>query len=190
MILFGCLLAFSAAVAPRLVLILAWIFSDRWRLVWQDDWIMPLLGIIFLPYTTIMYLLTWTLTGGIEGWDWLWIIIGLFLDFMKWSQMFANRKEAAKQASGVYASGASRSGTAAAAAAPPAAAPAETAAPVAPAEPAVPAEPAPPKEPAEPPAPEAAPAADSGGLAELDKLHDSGALTDEEYEVAKTKLLS
>ena len=108
MILFGCLLAFSAAVAPRLVLILAWIFSDRWPLVWQGDWIMPLLGIIFLPYTTIMYLLAWNPVNGIEGWDWMWIIIGLFLDFMKWSQMFANRNEAAKQTTKYYPSGAPR----------------------------------------------------------------------------------
>ena len=108
MILFGCLLAFSAAIAPRLVLILAWIFSDRWPLVWQGDWIMPLLGIIFLPYTTIMYLLVWSLHSGIEGWDWMWIIIGLFLDFMKWSQMFANRKEAATQTTKYYPSGAPR----------------------------------------------------------------------------------
>ena len=106
MILFGCLLAFSAAVAPRVVLILAWIFSDRWPLVWQDNWIMPLLGIIFLPYTTIMYLLTWTLTGGISGWDWLWIILGLFLDFMKWSQMIANRREATNQTMKYYPAGA------------------------------------------------------------------------------------
>jgi hypothetical protein len=111
MILFGCLLAFSAAVAPRLVLILAWIFSDRWPLVWQGDFILPLLGIIFLPYTTIMYLLTWSLTGGIEGWDWMWIIIRLFLDFMKWSQMFTNRKEAAKHTQKYYPSGAPRTPT-------------------------------------------------------------------------------
>jgi hypothetical protein len=192
MILFGCLLAFSIALAPRVILVLAWIFSARWPLVWQGEWILPLLGIVFLPYTTIMYLLTWTLTGGIEGWDWMWILIGLFLDFMKWSQLFANRKEAAKQASSVYASGASGSGTAATATAAPAAAapaaPAASAAPAAPAAAVAPTEPAPPAEPAEPPAPEAAPAADSGGFAELDKLHDSGALTDEEYEAAKAKL--
>ena len=112
MILFGCLLAFSAAVAPRLVLILAWIFSDRWPLVWQGDWIMPLLGIIFLPYTTIMYLLSVVvLPGGettIEGFGWFWILMGLFLDFMKWSQMFANRKEAAAQTTKYYPSGAPR----------------------------------------------------------------------------------
>jgi hypothetical protein len=114
MILLGCLLAFSAAVAPRLVLILAWIFSDRWHAVWQGDFVMPLLGIIFLPYTTIMYLLAWSpaIAGGgnIEGWDWLWILLGLFLDIMKWGQMLANRKEAAKQTTKYYPSGAPRYG--------------------------------------------------------------------------------
>jgi hypothetical protein len=54
MLLFGCLLAFGAAFVPRLVLILAWIFSPRWDLTF-DTWIWPALGIIFAPYTTIMY---------------------------------------------------------------------------------------------------------------------------------------
>ncbi|MFV2062789.1 MAG: hypothetical protein ACC726_04655 [Chloroflexota bacterium] len=116
MILFGCLLAFSAAVAPRLVLILAWIFSDRWPRVWEGDFFLPLLGIIFLPYTTIMYMLTVTLALGggvqpIQGWDWLWILMGLFLDFMKWSQMLANRKEATKQTQRYYPSGAPKTPT-------------------------------------------------------------------------------
>jgi hypothetical protein len=114
MILLGCLLAFSAAVAPRLILILAWIFSDRWPIVWGDNFLWPLLGIIFLPYTTIMYLLAWTpaVGGGanIEGWDWLWIIMGLFLDIMKWGQMLANRKEAQTQTMKYYPSGAPRYG--------------------------------------------------------------------------------
>ena len=82
MILLGCLLAFSIAVAPRLVLVLAWIFSDRWHVVWQGEWIWPLLGIIFLPFTTIMYMLAWVPTvggGGIEGWDWMWILLGFVL---------------------------------------------------------------------------------------------------------------
>ena len=115
MILLGCLLAFSAAVAPRLLLIVAWIFADRWPLVWQDDWIMPLLGIIFLPYTTIMYMLTVTVTPAgllpLAGTDWLWIILGLFLDFMKWGQMLANRREATAQVQRYYPAGAPRYGS-------------------------------------------------------------------------------
>ena len=73
---------------------------------------MPLLGIIFLPYTTIMYLLAWSPAvgggGGIEGWDWLWIILGVFLDIWKWSMMLANRKEAQTQVMTYYPSGAPR----------------------------------------------------------------------------------
>jgi hypothetical protein len=90
-ILFGCLLAFGLAVAPRLVLILAWIFSVRWDMVWKGVWFWPLMGIIFLPYTTVMYMLTWS-QAGIQGWDWMWIILGLFLDLAKWAQI-ANTRE-------------------------------------------------------------------------------------------------
>ena len=92
MILFGCMLAFAASVAPRVVLVLAWIFGVRWQTVWNGAWLMPLLGIVFLPYTTIMYMLTWSPTG-IHGWEWMWIALGVWLDIMKWSQVAANRKQ-------------------------------------------------------------------------------------------------
>ena len=115
MILLGCLLAFSIALAPRLVLILAWIFSARWVIVWQNNFLWPLLGIIFLPYTTVMYMLAWSPAvaggGNIEGWDWLWIILGLILDIAKWGQILANRKEATSQVIKYYPSGAPRSPT-------------------------------------------------------------------------------
>ncbi len=115
MILLGCLLAFSAAVAPRVILILAWIFSDRWPRVWEGDFIIPLLGIIFLPYTTIMYMLAWTPNlvgggGGVEGVEWLWVLLGLFLDLWKYSQMWANRQQATETTVKYYPSGAPRYG--------------------------------------------------------------------------------
>jgi hypothetical protein len=92
MILLGCLLAFGIAVAPRFFLILAWIFSARWPLVWQGDWIVPLLGIIFLPFTTVMYMLVYQIPGGFQGgWDWIWILLGLFLDLTHWAQVAQNR---------------------------------------------------------------------------------------------------
>ena len=92
MILLGCLLAFSIAVAPRLVLVLAWIFSDRWHAVWQGEWIWPLLGILFLPFTTVMYMLAWNPATGISGFDWFWIGLGVVLDIMKWGQIANNRR--------------------------------------------------------------------------------------------------
>ncbi|UCG23072.1 MAG: SHOCT domain-containing protein [Chloroflexota bacterium] len=91
MLLFGCLLAFGAAVAPRLILILAWLFGRRWDAVWDGNFILPLLGIIFLPYTTIMYLLVWSPTG-LSGFDWVWLALGVMLDIMKWGQIARNRE--------------------------------------------------------------------------------------------------
>jgi hypothetical protein len=91
MLLFGCLLAFGAAFAPRVLLILAWIFSERWARVWDGNWIFPLLGIFFLPYTTIMYILVWS-PGGLQGFNWVWIAFGVLLDVMKWSQIARNRE--------------------------------------------------------------------------------------------------
>ena len=69
----GCLLAMMAGVAPRLVLIIMWIFGNRISLALSP--IITILGIIFLPYTTIMYVLVWG-PGGIIGWDWVWIGFG------------------------------------------------------------------------------------------------------------------
>ena len=101
MILLGCLLAFSRRLAPRLVLILAWIFSDRWdrlagRLPAGRCWASSSCP---TPRSCTCSPGTPAVGGGgnIEGWDWMWIILGLFLDLGKWSLMFANRKEAAKQ---------------------------------------------------------------------------------------------
>ena len=92
MIFLGCLLAFGIAFLPRVVLILAWIFSERWDIVWKGNWFLPLLGIIFAPYTTAMYMLAWNPVTGISGFDWLWVGLGVLLDVMKWAQIYQNRK--------------------------------------------------------------------------------------------------
>lgn len=92
MLLLGCLLVLGFSVAPRVMLALAWLFSDRWQVVWSGEWLAPLLGIIFLPYTTIMYLLVWA-PNGIQGWDWIWIALGLILDVMHWGQWLEKRRQ-------------------------------------------------------------------------------------------------
>ena len=89
----ACLLAFGLAAAPRLFLVLGWLFGTRWNFVF-DGWLWPLLGIIFLPYTTVMYLLSYDiLEGGIFGWAWLWIILGVLLDLMQWGSIYERRQE-------------------------------------------------------------------------------------------------
>jgi hypothetical protein len=82
----------TAAFAPRLVLILMWIIGPRVNAAF-DTFIVPLLGLIFLPYTTIMYVLVYTVGVGVTGWDWIWVLLGVALDIMKWGQIANKRKE-------------------------------------------------------------------------------------------------
>ena len=88
----GCLFAMLIATLPRVALIFAWLFSARWSQVWTG-WFWPLMGFLFAPYTTIMYMLTWTSVSGIHGWDWMWVGMGVMLDAMKWAQIFVQRRE-------------------------------------------------------------------------------------------------
>jgi hypothetical protein len=91
MLVFGCLVAIAAGLAPRLVLIIMWIVGPRINAAF-DNFLWPLLGIIFVPYTTIMYVLVWSPVTGVVGWDWLWIALGVWMDIMKWSRILENRK--------------------------------------------------------------------------------------------------
>ena len=100
MLVAGCLLAMAAAFAPRIVLVIMWIVGPRVNAAF-DTFIFPLLGLIFLPYTTIMYVLVWNPVGGVHGWDWLWIALGVWLDFMKWSRIAQNRKNIPGYSTGV-----------------------------------------------------------------------------------------
>jgi hypothetical protein len=162
--LFGCLLAFAAAFAPRVVLLFMWIVGPRVNAAF-DNWIIPLLGIIVAPYTTIMYVLVWSPVTGVNGWDWIWIALGVMLDIMKWGQVVDKRKSVPgypQQSGGTQTS-----------------APAQQAAVQSTAKPAA--------------APQESPIVESDYIAELERLgemHDQGTISDEEFETKKQELLN
>lgn len=79
--------AFLALVllGPRVFGVFWWIFQPvRWQAAFTNLfggglwWLWPMLGIIFLPWTTLMYVIV--APGGVGGWDWLWIGIMLVFD--------------------------------------------------------------------------------------------------------------
>jgi hypothetical protein len=76
----ACLFALGAAAAPRLVLLFTWLFTPLVSRAFDGAFFLPLLGIIFLPFTTLMYVLAWSPVVGVTGWGWFWVLIGLFLD--------------------------------------------------------------------------------------------------------------
>jgi hypothetical protein len=75
----GCLLAIFAGFFPRIALVCLWIFTNDVDRAY-DSFIVPLLGLIFLPLTTLVYAVAWSPVGGVEGIEWLWVGIALVLD--------------------------------------------------------------------------------------------------------------
>jgi hypothetical protein len=74
-----CLIAVLAAFVPRITLFMVWVFTDYVSRSFQS-FIWPLLGLIFLPYTTLAYSLVFVPGIGVTGWRWLWVALGLILD--------------------------------------------------------------------------------------------------------------
>jgi hypothetical protein len=68
----GCLFAIFGGIFPRLALFILWIARPARIDAAFDTFLLPLLGIIFLPFATLIYVLLYTpgrgLTGGTGSW--------------------------------------------------------------------------------------------------------------------------
>ena len=80
-------------LGPRLGLLIYWLIPmgrTQFNLAFQSL-IMPILGLIFLPWTTI----AWTIfhgQNGIAGFDWVWVIAGLVADIIAYTSGAYKRK--------------------------------------------------------------------------------------------------
>ena len=71
-------------LGPRIFNVFWWIFQPlRWQTAFSDIfggslwWIWPVLGIIFLPWTLLMYVIIFPVAG---FWDWLFLILAIVAD--------------------------------------------------------------------------------------------------------------
>ncbi len=73
-----CFFTSLVLFGPRLAILVWWLLQPmRWSAAFEG-FIWPLLGFLFLPWTTIMYVLVFG--GGITGFDWIWLGLGLLAD--------------------------------------------------------------------------------------------------------------
>jgi hypothetical protein len=88
----ACLFALLVLASPRLALIFLWLFTDLVQRAFHHTFLPALLGLVFLPWTTLMYVLVWTPTPGVSGIGWFWVILGLIIDLSSYgSSSYANR---------------------------------------------------------------------------------------------------
>jgi hypothetical protein len=73
-----CLLSLVLIGAPRIALFLWWLFQPGRFAVTFGNFLVPLLGLLILPWTTLMYLFVFP--GGVTGFEWLLVIVAFLVD--------------------------------------------------------------------------------------------------------------
>jgi hypothetical protein len=78
-----CLFTTLVLFGPRLVILLWWLMQPlRWQAAFES-FIWPFLGFLFLPWTTLMYVIV--APGGVTGFDWVWIGLMFLADIASYT---------------------------------------------------------------------------------------------------------
>jgi hypothetical protein len=74
-----CVMTVLLMLGPRAGILVWWLVNPaRFTLVFRGSFMWPLLGFLFLPWTTLAYLLV--APFGVVGFDWIWLILALLAD--------------------------------------------------------------------------------------------------------------
>ncbi len=67
------------ALLARVALVAIWFTTPLISRAFHGGWVVPLLGVLFLPLTALTYTVVSALAGGVTGLGWLWVIGALLL---------------------------------------------------------------------------------------------------------------
>jgi len=87
----GCLFAMLAVFAPRLAFFFLWLFTPLVNRAF-DTWVWPLLGLVFAPFTALMYVFVVAPLGPTNFWGWLCMILAVLVDARNWYDTYTNRR--------------------------------------------------------------------------------------------------
>ena len=87
-----CFFTVLVFLGPRAAILVWWLINPaRWQLAF-DTFLIPLLGFLFLPWSTLMYVLV-AVPGGLVGFDWVWMGLALLADISMYAGGgFGNRR--------------------------------------------------------------------------------------------------
>lgn len=76
----GCIALLIILLFPRITLALMWLFSNYLQRAFHGGLLVPLLGFLFLPLTTIVY--AWEINSGMPtaGINLLWLLLAVVID--------------------------------------------------------------------------------------------------------------
>ncbi|WP_206313308.1 hypothetical protein [Streptomyces coryli] len=73
-----------AALFPRLALLIFWMARPNAVDDAFSSWAWPVLGFLFFPLGTLVYVLLHQSGLGLTDWEWAWVAIALLLDVGHW----------------------------------------------------------------------------------------------------------
>ena len=91
-----CVFLILVFLGPRAGILLWWLADQaRWEAAF-DTFLWPFLGFLFLPWTTLMYLLMWSFPGGVSGAEWIIVGLGVVFDLVTYSARSAQTRYATR----------------------------------------------------------------------------------------------
>jgi len=78
-------------IGPRFAFVLVWIFGNRVEAAYSS-WIWPLLGVLFIPWTSLAYIIAWGPIHGVSGAGWILVALGICLDIFTYSSRAAQNR--------------------------------------------------------------------------------------------------
>jgi len=90
-----CFLSALWLLGPRFGFLFFWFFPyGRLKIISAfNNWFWPILGLVFLPWTTLVYTLVHS-PRGIIGFDWVWLGLGIIADLSAYVAGAARRRDA------------------------------------------------------------------------------------------------
>lgn len=68
------------AALARVAFLVIWVTMPLVNRAFHGNWVLPLLGLLFLPFTALAYVLVYTFASGVTGWAWFWVALGFLID--------------------------------------------------------------------------------------------------------------
>ena len=95
-----CLFLAIGLLGPRFAFLGVWLFStpNRVTMAFDGGWVLPLLGLLFLPWTALAYVLSYAPVVGVSAVGWLFVALGLVADVATYSSRAAQTRYYAENA--------------------------------------------------------------------------------------------